>query len=157
MPYGVATDKTGNVYVADAFAVKEILAVNGSIPASPTMKVLGSGFNRPFGAAVDGGGNVYLLGNRWCGSGGCHTLVLKRKGVSWSIVTKIRIARTPIRVMPDMSNGWHSIGVWVQGGGVQPGYEAELRFNGASYSREPLRRCVILHRQRERSGFFDSE
>ncbi len=80
---------------------------------------------------------VYLVGNEWCGSGGCNMLVLKRNGVSWSIVTKIRIARTPIRILPDMSNGWHSIGVWVQGGGIQYGYDAELDFNGVSYPSNP--------------------
>lgn len=59
---GVAVDGNGNVYVADSGnnAVKEILAVNGSIPASPTIHTLGSGFTQPFGLAVDGGGNVYV-------------------------------------------------------------------------------------------------
>ncbi|MEQ1742269.1 MAG: hypothetical protein ABL869_07220 [Candidatus Nitrotoga sp.] len=35
------------------------------------------------------------------------------------------------------SNGWHSIGVWVQGGGIQHGYEAELSFDGKTYPRNP--------------------
>jgi uncharacterized membrane protein len=59
---GVATDGSGNVYVADSSnnAVKQIVAVNGSIPASPTINTLGSGFSNPIGVAVDGGGNVYV-------------------------------------------------------------------------------------------------
>jgi len=40
--------------------VKEIVAVNGSIPASPTIKTLSSSFYYPAGVAVDGIGNVYL-------------------------------------------------------------------------------------------------
>jgi sugar lactone lactonase YvrE len=61
-PVGVAVDGRGNVYVADFFnnAVKEIVAVNGRIPSSPTILTLGSGFDRPSGVAVDGSGNVYV-------------------------------------------------------------------------------------------------
>ena len=80
---------------------------------------------------------VYLIGRNWCGSGGCNTLVLARDGTSWRIVATITITRPPIRVLPDTSNGWHSIGVWVQGGGIQPGYEVELRFDGKTYPKNP--------------------
>ena len=61
-PYGVAVDASGNVFVADESnnAVKEIVAVNGSIPTSPTINTLGSGFNAPTGVAVDGNGNVLV-------------------------------------------------------------------------------------------------
>ena len=40
--------------------MKEILAVNGSIPANPTINTLGSGFSDPGGLAVDGSGNVFV-------------------------------------------------------------------------------------------------
>ena len=45
-PTGVAVDAHGDVFVADSLnnAVKEIVAVNGSIPANPTINILGSGF-----------------------------------------------------------------------------------------------------------------
>ncbi len=79
---------------------------------------------------------VYLMG-KWCGSGGCNTLILTRDGSSWKIVANIRITRPPIRVLTSTSNGWRSIGVWVQGGGIQPGYEAELRFDGKTYPKNP--------------------
>jgi len=61
-PAGVAVDSSGNVYVADTGhnAVKEMLAVDGVIPASPTIVTLGSGFSVPNGVAVDGNGNVYV-------------------------------------------------------------------------------------------------
>jgi len=62
LPSGVAVDAKGNVYVADAAhnAVKEMLAVNGSIPPSPTIVTLGSGFKEPEGVTVDSSGNVYV-------------------------------------------------------------------------------------------------
>jgi DNA-binding beta-propeller fold protein YncE len=50
------------VYVADytGNTVSEILAVGGSVPPSPTIRQLGSGFNMPINLAVDGSGNVYV-------------------------------------------------------------------------------------------------
>ena len=80
---------------------------------------------------------VYLISNEWCGSGGCTALILTQNGNSWRIVTKTTITRPPIRVLANISNGWHTIGVWVEGGGILPGYEAELRFNGKKYPSNP--------------------
>ena len=80
---------------------------------------------------------VYLIGSEWCGSGGCNTLILTRDDGPWRIVANIAITRPPIRVLTNTSHGWRSIAVWVQGGGIQPGYEAELRFDGKSYPRNP--------------------
>jgi hypothetical protein len=61
-PSGVAVDGAGNVYVADSAAntVQELLAVGGTVPATPTTLTLGSGFAAPAGIAVDGAGNVYV-------------------------------------------------------------------------------------------------
>jgi streptogramin lyase len=61
-PVGIAVDNSGNVYVADAMnnAVKEIQAVNGIIPPSPTIVTLGSGFVEPFAVAVDVSGDVFV-------------------------------------------------------------------------------------------------
>jgi len=59
-PNCVAVDASGNLFITDGYAVKEILAVNGSIPASPTIKTLGSGFAGPYCVAVDGSGNVFV-------------------------------------------------------------------------------------------------
>jgi large repetitive protein len=61
-PEGIAVDGSGNVFVADTYnnAVKEIVAVNGVIPASPTILTLGSGFNQPSGVVLDGSGDVFV-------------------------------------------------------------------------------------------------
>jgi hypothetical protein len=57
------------------------------------------------------------------------------------------ITQPPIRVLTKASNGWRNIGVWVRGGGIQPGYEAELRFDGKTYptnpSTPPVRRSPV--------------
>jgi hypothetical protein len=80
---------------------------------------------------------VYLTSSDWCGSGGCTTLILTREGDSWRLLTEVTVTRPPIRALALKSNGWRSIGVWVQGGGVQPGFEAELRFDGKTYPQNP--------------------
>ena len=89
---------------------------------------------------------VYVTGQRWCESSGCVMLVLERKGLTYRVVTRTTITRPPIRVLTSSSHGWHNIGVWVQGGGTQPGYEAELRFDGKTYpgnpSMPPARRLI---------------
>ena len=80
---------------------------------------------------------VYLSGPQWCGSGGCHLFILQKTAGSWKTVTSMAITNPPIRVLDRQWNGWHSLGVRVQGGGIQPGYEAELRFNGRTYPKNP--------------------
>ena len=90
---------------------------------------------------LDGDGKneaiVYLMGGPWCGSGGCPTLILVRNGVGWKILKYITITGPPIRVLSSTSHGWHDIGVWVQGGGIQPGYEAVLSFDRKTYPGNP--------------------
>ena len=80
---------------------------------------------------------AYLTGNGWCGSGGCTMLILARHGDHWRVITKATLSRPPIRVLNTSSKGWRSIAVWVQGGGIQPGFEAELRFDGNRYPTNP--------------------
>ncbi|MGA7514405.1 MAG: Ig-like domain repeat protein [Candidatus Sulfotelmatobacter sp.] len=61
-PYGVATDSSGNVYLADQAhnAVKEI--PSGCVSSSCVLTV-GGGFSLPYGVAVDGAGNVLVADN----------------------------------------------------------------------------------------------
>jgi len=82
---------------------------------------------------------VYLIGHPWCGSGGCRMLVLKRTDDSWKVVVHTTVTWPPIYVLSNTSHGWRSIGVWVQGGGIQPGYAAELAFDGTTYPSNPTR------------------
>ncbi len=63
---GIKVDQNGNILLANSFlqgdnaAVFEIPAVNGSIPASPTVLTLGGGFGGPTGVAEDANGNVFV-------------------------------------------------------------------------------------------------
>jgi uncharacterized repeat protein (TIGR03803 family) len=63
---GIKVDGNGDVFLASGTtggtnnAVYEIPAVNGSIPANPTILTLGSGFGGPTGVAVDPSGDVFV-------------------------------------------------------------------------------------------------
>jgi DNA-binding beta-propeller fold protein YncE len=61
-PFGMAVDSAGDVFVADQgnSAVKEIVAVNGSISSSSTVITIGSGFYYPAAVAVDSAGDVFV-------------------------------------------------------------------------------------------------
>ena len=80
---------------------------------------------------------VYLIGRAWCGTGGCQTLILVPKDSSYTVITTMTVVQRPIRVLDTKSRGWHDLGVWVQGGGIRPGYEARLSFNGKKYPSNP--------------------
>ena len=59
------------------------------------------------------------------------------ESATWRVVADIAITQLPIYILSAKSNGWHNIGVWLEGGGIQSGYEAELRFDGKSYPDNP--------------------
>jgi len=64
-------------------------------------------------------------------------LILKPANSSFKVLGRVTIVQLPIRVLNSMHNGYPDIGVFVQGGGILPGYEAVLAFNGKRYSSNP--------------------
>jgi len=80
---------------------------------------------------------IYITGRSWCGSGGCNLLILTPKDSTYAVVGELSITRPPIRMLTAKSNGWHDISVWVQGGGIRPGREAKLSFDGKTYPSNP--------------------
>ncbi len=80
---------------------------------------------------------VHFTDQRSCGSGGCQTLILDPQESSFRVVTSLGIGWPPIRVLSTKTNGWHDLALRVRGGGVRPGYEARLQFNGNTYPRNP--------------------
>jgi hypothetical protein len=80
---------------------------------------------------------VYVQGEGWCGSGGCTMLVLAPSHGAWRVVGETSVTRTPVRLLETRSHGWRDLGVMVEGGGIQPGYEAALSFNGRRYPDNP--------------------
>jgi hypothetical protein len=92
---------------------------------------------------------VHVMCQSLCGTGGCPTLVLVPAQSSFRIVSRIPLTRPPIRVLGSKSKGWHDLGVWVAGGGIQPGYEADLPFDGETYAANPT--VPLAHSLRSKS------
>lgn len=80
---------------------------------------------------------VYVSGWAWCGSGGCTLLILEPTDSSFKVLGRVTIVRLPVRLLHTMNHGHPDIGVLVQGGGVQAGYEAVLSFDGVTYPENP--------------------
>lgn len=80
---------------------------------------------------------IYVFGQTWCGSGGCTMLVLEPRGGSYKVIGRTTIVQLPIRILHSATNGHRDLGVWVQGGGIKPGYEAMIQFQGNAYSNNP--------------------
>jgi sugar lactone lactonase YvrE len=65
-PQSIAVDQNGNLFLVDYNdtttnqTIKEIVAVGGSIPLSPTVMTIASGFSNPQAVAADLHGNVYV-------------------------------------------------------------------------------------------------
>jgi hypothetical protein len=118
--------------------LKQFLRAYDGNPASADERT-----TRYAAAVVDLGGEgtdeviVYLIGSRWCGSGGCSALILEPRGSSFTVITKTTVTQLPIRVLSERTNGWSDLGVGVAGGGIVSGYEARLRFNGKKYPSNP--------------------
>jgi hypothetical protein len=80
---------------------------------------------------------VYFTDQGSCGTGGCDALILEPSGSSYKTIAEITLVHSPIRVLRSKSHGWHDITVVVVGGGLQPGYEAKLSFDGKTYPDNP--------------------
>ncbi|MGA8087746.1 MAG: hypothetical protein WCA10_10590 [Terracidiphilus sp.] len=80
---------------------------------------------------------VYVTGQGWCGSGGCTMLILQPTESAFKVLGRVTIVQLPIRLLPSLNYGHPDIGVRVQGGGILPGYEAVLSFDGKTYPGNP--------------------
>jgi len=76
---------------------------------------------------------AYLAGRRWCGSGGCHLVVLENLGRSYRLVGSTAVSRPPISVLSHRAAGWRGLSVMACGGGIVECYISVLRFDGTRY------------------------
>lgn len=57
---GIATDTQGDVFISGGTIISEILAVNGTVPAAPTIRQLAASVTRASAIAVDKSGNLFV-------------------------------------------------------------------------------------------------
>lgn len=80
---------------------------------------------------------VHVAGPTVCGTGGCDTLVFAEAVQGPVLVARIPLTRPPIVVATTSTHGWRDLIVHVSGGGINPGYDALLRYDGDSYPPNP--------------------
>ena len=80
---------------------------------------------------------VHVAGPMVCGTGGCDTLIFTEGDDGLTLVTSIPVTRPPIVVARTKTNGWRDLIVHISGGGVLPGHDVRLRFDGTTYPRNP--------------------
>lgn len=121
-----------------------LTAVAMPVPASAATFITGTLHLERYRAAAadlndDGAAEVlvYAEGPENCGSGGCDLYVLARGVTGWRVVTDMSVTRLPLRVLRAKSHGWHDLSVHVAGGGILPGYDVRLRFDGNHYPDNP--------------------
>lgn len=83
---------------------------------------------------------VWWMSDHNCGSGGCGLEVEVQRHGGWQPLSYSVRTRPPIETLPTKHRGWHDIGVFDAGGGILPGFESRLRFNGREYEGSPTDR-----------------
>ncbi|WLR58751.1 hypothetical protein [Guptibacillus hwajinpoensis] len=79
---------------------------------------------------------VYLVGPMVCGTGGCSGLLLEEKDGGYIVKSRFSLVRIPVIIQNETTNGWKNIVMYVEGGGVEPGYH-QLKFDGENYPSNP--------------------
>ena len=80
---------------------------------------------------------VYVMGPYVCGTGGCDLTIYRRRGRGWQDMGSLSIVHLPVRVLNSRHHGWRDLSVFVAGGGIQPGYQARIPFDGRAYASNP--------------------
>ena len=72
-----------------------------------------------------------------CGTGGCGLEVEVQRNGHWRVLSYVVRTRPPIRVLSSKHYGWHDIGVFDAGGGLERAIESPIRFTGREYDGSP--------------------
>lgn len=103
--------------------------------AEPTVPAYSYGFTDLNDDAIDDA--VVLINDyRYCGSGGCSFLVFRGASGGFTHVSSSTITNEPILLLAEKKKGWHTLSVFVSGGGGESG-QVLMRFNGKKYPGNP--------------------
>ncbi len=79
---------------------------------------------------------VYLIGPYVSGSGGSTSLIFEENEDVYRLISRITLARNPIIVSDNKTNGWKDLIMYVSGGGIEPFY-SQIKFDGSKYPINP--------------------
>lgn len=80
---------------------------------------------------------AYLVGPYTCGTGGCTVLIFDVNGSEdYTLNSRITVARNPIVVTENQTDGWRDLVIPVSGGGAPSGYHM-IQWTGSSYASNP--------------------
>ena len=79
---------------------------------------------------------ILITDNEYCGTGGCTMVVLRGDSEQFHLVSSSTITRKPILFLQEVRNGWHTLSVRVEGGGIAPG-QVMMRFARNRYPGNP--------------------
>ena len=79
---------------------------------------------------------VLITDNQYCGSGGCTFVIFQGVAGGFKLVSSSTITIEPILLLPEKKKGWHTLSVFVAGGGAKAG-QVIMRFNGKKYPGNP--------------------
>lgn len=82
---------------------------------------------------ISGGGPASLgeMGG-WCGTGGCSIDIFERRGAEYRKIGDIQ-GWLPVRLLAQTHDGHPDLSIWVQGGGVYPGYASRIVCHAGHY------------------------
>lgn len=91
-----------------------------------------------------------MVGDGWCGSGGCHLAVVQGDGDEARLVGWSTISRPPVQVLPSRNHGLPDLSVLICGGGIMVCQHSILSFNGETYPLNPsMPPAIIVDEQPE--------
>jgi len=79
---------------------------------------------------------IIITDNQYCGSGGCSSVIFQGVAGGFKLVSSSTITREPILLLTEKKKGWHTLSVFVAGGGAKAG-QVMMRFNGKKYPGNP--------------------
>ncbi|QST00933.1 hypothetical protein IMZ31_05010 [Pontibacillus sp. ALD_SL1] len=79
---------------------------------------------------------VYLVGQYFCGTGGCSAAIFKEQDGDYSLLTRFSVVNNPVIISNTKTNGYKDIIMNVYGGGIEP-FFARLTYNGTTYPGNP--------------------
>lgn len=80
---------------------------------------------------------VYLMGQEFCGTGGCNLLVFQPVNDGYRLLAEISLVNNPVIVSRQRTRGWNDLILYVAGGGITRGHYVRLSFDGRRYPANP--------------------